>query len=615
MSQRESEVQFVRSTLTARRIVGVVCTIALLAGVAGVVAPAAPAVAPNAAAFEPTLSYYKCPPKSLPSGVQCAKLTVPLDWQNPTDGRTTTIDVRVMRSKEGKGGLTFNPGGPGGSGVESFPAIYSRLPDDVVSKFDFVGWDPRGVGGSGPKLTGPAQPFVGLGLASGGSGGSGGVEITGTKPGSPSAKAGLVKGDIIVKVSDRVISNAEDVVAEVRESVPGDSLVVEIRRGGASREVTVIVGSVDSSCQYTVNYPPSTGPVDWREFWQKTADEGEAANAACLAANPNSAPYLGTWQVIRDLNALRVALGYSTWNYWGMSYGTRIGYAYARTFPSKLRALIMDGSMPAGETIYGLGTSFPSNLWISTQMFPALAAPETARKITVIEDYLDAAVLALPDGTEFTRWDWAEQFRIMLTSQSLYPTARALVNNLYGGITETTPAARAKQLAVVASIAEGAQSIIDEGLKGVPVQIFVNCSDLHDRPTVAELAAASEPNARNFGTTSPLFMGNSASCFGLAPEDLSPAVPSTSAMINLKTPPVFVLSSGDAATPWVWGRSLANTFARSSTITYNSTQHVAYLSTPSECVNAPVTEYLLTLKLPARNRSCNYAPGGPDPQR
>jgi pimeloyl-ACP methyl ester carboxylesterase len=123
-----------------------------------------------------------------------------LDWQNPNDGRTTTIDVRVMRSKEGKGGLTFNPGGPGGSGIEAFPAIYSLLPDDVASAFDFVGWDPRGVGGSGPKITGPAQPFVGLGLESGK---SGGAEVTGTKPGSPAAKAGLVKGDIIIQVSDR----------------------------------------------------------------------------------------------------------------------------------------------------------------------------------------------------------------------------------------------------------------------------------------------------------------------------------------------------------------------------------------------------------------------------
>jgi pimeloyl-ACP methyl ester carboxylesterase len=593
---------------TVRTFAGLACATSLLAGLTGVVASAAPA----AAAFEPKLSYFKCPPKSLPAGVQCARLTVPLDWQNPNDGRTTTIDVRVMRSKEGKGGLTFNPGGPGGSGIESFPAIYSLLPADVASAFDFVGWDPRGVGDSGPKITGPARPFAGLILAPGE---SGEAEIAGTKPGSPAAKAGLVKGDIITKVSDRAINNVADVLAELSESVPGDSLVVEFRRGGASREVTMIVGSQASGCQYPDLYPPSTGPVDWREFWQKWADENGAANAACLAANSDSAPYVGTWQVIRDLNALRVALGYSAWNYWGMSYGTRIGYAYARTFPSKLRALIMDGSMPAGETMYGLGTSFPSNLWISTQLFPALAAPETARKITVIEDYLDATVLALPDGTEFTRWDWAEQFRLLLTAQSQYPAARALINNLYGGITAKTPGARAKQLAVVATIAEGVRSVIKDSAKGVPVQTLVNCSDLHDRPTVAELATASEPIARNFGTTSPTFISNSAACFGLAPKDLSPAVSSAPGMTNLKTPPLFVLSSGDAATPWVWGRSLANTFVGSRTITYDSTQHVAYLFTPSDCVNAPVTEYLLTLKLGPRNLGCAYSPEKPAPQR
>ena len=68
---------------TARRLLGAICAVALLAGLAGVAAPAAPALAPVAEPFEPTLSYYKCPPKSLPAGVPCAK--------------------------EGKGGLTFNP--------------------------------------------------------------------------------------------------------------------------------------------------------------------------------------------------------------------------------------------------------------------------------------------------------------------------------------------------------------------------------------------------------------------------------------------------------------------------------------------------------------------------
>jgi hypothetical protein len=275
----------------------------------------------------------------------------------------------------------------------------------------------------------------------------------------------------------------------------------------------------------------------------------------------------------------------------------------------------MDGSLPAGETTYGLGTSFPSNLWISRQLFPALAAPETARKITVIEDYLDATVVALPDGTELNRWDWASQFRTLLTAQSQYPTARALINNLYGGITAKTPGARAKQLAVVAAITEGWRADMEESEKALPVQQLVNCSDLHDRPTVAELAAASEPIARNFGTTSPMFIGNSASCFGLDPKDLSPAVSSGPGMTNLKTPPLFVLSSGDAATPWVWGRSLANTFVGSRTITYNSTQHVAYLFTWSDCVDATVTEYLLTLTLVPRNIECAYFPDKPAPQR
>lgn len=511
-----------RFKMIARRFAGVLCATALVVGLVVAVAPTAPAVAPAAQVFEPTLSYYKCPPKSLPAGVQCAKLTVPLDWQDPDDGRTTTIDVRVMRSKVGKGGLTFNPGGPGGSGIELLPTIYSLLPDEVVSQFDFVAWDPRGVGGSGPKLTG---------------------------------------------------------------------------------------------CQYDTTVPTPTGPVDWPVYWQQAADQAAAANAECLAANPDSAPYLGTWQVIRDLDALRAALGYSAWNYWGMSYGTRIGHAYARTFPHRLRAVILDGSVMANESIYRFGTSFPANYWMSLQIFPALAAPASARKIKVIEKYLADTVVVLPDGTEFTRWDWAAQFRLLLTSQGQYPIALALVNNLYAGITAATPAERTKGLEVVAVISKAVSSMIDESMKAAPVLVFVNCSDLHDRPTVAQLAAASESIEVNYGSTQPTFMDNSAACFGLAPEDLSPAVPSGSDMIALKTPPVFVLSLGDAATPWVWGRSLANTFVGSSTITYYGTQHVAYLMTPSTCVNAPVTQYLLTLTLPPRNRLCAYSPGGPVPQR
>ena len=509
-------------TRRVQSITGALCATVLLASGAGAIAPGATARISTADTFTPTLSYYTCPPKSKPTGVRCAWLTVPLDWQTPNDGRTTRIDVRVMRAPGGVGGLTFNPGGPGGSGIDAFPAFYSLLPDAVVSQMDFVAWDPRGVGESGPKVSG---------------------------------------------------------------------------------------------CSYPEPMPPATGPVDWQAFWQENQKAYAESSAACLAANPDSAPYVGTWQVIRDLDALRAALGYSTWNYWGMSYGTRIGHAYASTFPKRLRALIMDGSVMADETIYRFGTSFPPNYWISQQLYPALAAPSASRKIPVIEAYLENTVLTLPDGEEFTRWDFAEQFRFLLTSQGQYPTARALVNFLYAGITASAPADREKALQVVAEIFAYLSAITEESKKGAPIQVLVNCSDLHDRPTVEQLTAASDPVSRNYGTTMPAFMGNAASCFGLAPEDLSPAVPPGSSAISLKTPPVFVLSSGDAATPWVWGRSLANDFVGSRTVTYEGTQHVAYLSVPSDCLNDPVSRYLLTLDLPASNLTCPFTPGAPTPRR
>lgn len=503
------------------RLSAIACATTLMAS--GVlVAPAATAATRADSVSTPSLTFHACPPKSKPAGVRCAKLKVPLDWRSPKDGRTTSINVRIMRAPKGKGGLTFNPGGPGASGIEALPAFYSLLPDEVVSQMDFVAWDPRGVAGSGPKLTG---------------------------------------------------------------------------------------------CQVPEPYPPSTGPVDWTAFWQETADSYAANNAACVAANPEAAPYLGTWQVIRDLDALRAALGYSAWNYWGMSYGTRIGHAYASTFPGRLRTLVMDGSVMANETVYRFGTSFPANYWMSLQMFPALASPSSARKMTVINEHLDRAVVALPDGTEFTRWDFAEQLRFLLTSQSQYPTARALISSLYSGITGSTADERAAGLKVVAAIADSLRVIIDDAKKSAPVQVLVNCSDFHDRPTVEQLAIASEPVSGNYGSTLPAFMGNSAACFGLSPEALSPALTRSSRMISLTTPPVFVLSSGDAATPWVWGRSLANTFVGSRTITYDGTQHVAYLVVPSRCVNEPVTRYLLTRELPSRNLACSYSPGGPSPLR
>lgn len=85
-------------------------------------------------------------------GGQCARLTVPIDYENPRDGSIELAVIRVPAEDADarQGSLLVNPGGPGASGVE-----YARLGSLVVSPevaqaYDIVGFDPRGVAESAP---------------------------------------------------------------------------------------------------------------------------------------------------------------------------------------------------------------------------------------------------------------------------------------------------------------------------------------------------------------------------------------------------------------------------------------------------------------------------------
>ena len=58
-----------------------------------------------------------------------------------------------MRSQDQTGrigSLLVNPGGPGGSGVDLAMYLSAQLPDDVLNRFDVIGFDPRGVDRSDP---------------------------------------------------------------------------------------------------------------------------------------------------------------------------------------------------------------------------------------------------------------------------------------------------------------------------------------------------------------------------------------------------------------------------------------------------------------------------------
>nr|WP_205809085.1 alpha/beta hydrolase [Micromonospora sp. HNM0581] len=96
---------------------------------------------------------------------ECTRIEVPRDWAGGSaattgPGAAETFEIALLRARSANqrdriGSLLVNPGGPGGSGVDtavylSFGEQYGGLPEAILERFDIVGFDPRGVARSSP---------------------------------------------------------------------------------------------------------------------------------------------------------------------------------------------------------------------------------------------------------------------------------------------------------------------------------------------------------------------------------------------------------------------------------------------------------------------------------
>ncbi|MFJ1778853.1 alpha/beta hydrolase [Streptomyces anulatus] len=85
------------------------------------------------------------------AGVQCADVTVPLDYKAPR-GRTVTVAISRLKATDTRnriGAILLNNGGPGGPAVDSPPVVRTAM-KEVGPRYDIVGFDPRFVGRSTP---------------------------------------------------------------------------------------------------------------------------------------------------------------------------------------------------------------------------------------------------------------------------------------------------------------------------------------------------------------------------------------------------------------------------------------------------------------------------------
>ena len=75
------------------------------------------------------------------------------------------------------------------------------------------------------------------------------------------------------------------------------------------------------------------------------------ATRECLDALPHDPRYFTTSVAVRDLDAVREALGYERLNLYGVSYGSRVAQHYAKRYPDAVRSIVLDGVVPPQLTL------------------------------------------------------------------------------------------------------------------------------------------------------------------------------------------------------------------------------------------------------------------------
>lgn len=347
---------------------------------------------------------------------------------------------------------------------------------------------------------------------------------------------------------------------------------------------------------------PATGPVDWVTVSSLLRANTTKANAECQTANAMLANFIGTNQVVQDLDAMRAAVGDRRLTYWGASYGTRIGYTYALRYPDRVRSILLDGSVnPNGSVtdfVSGYSTAAEAALGFFFQLYPQ-ASRQYQRALAALE----AAPLTLSDGSTFTRWD-LKNLLVMFAGKEWSPAGTyADLADMLTVVDTAVSGSGAKAEAARQAMIDLPHDPVTYGLTGAPA--IVNCIDYVDRPS-AEVEEQIAARAREVAPITGWFngLGLIMQCEGL---QLTPDPVPVRFGTNTSVPMLLVGATRDANTPYVWTVDMARAFRASRVVTYVGSKHVSYAAAQSPCVDRYVNDWFIHRSLPKHDVTCENA--------
>ncbi|MBV9292317.1 MAG: alpha/beta fold hydrolase [Frankiales bacterium] len=119
------------------------------------IAPGAAGRTTPARAATGSIAWHTCADSALAAaGAKCGFVTVPLDYANLSGAHLRIAVSRIAHTSSDadyQGVIVVNPGGPGASGLDQ-STLGADVPNGVGADYDWIGFDPRGVGDSRPAM-------------------------------------------------------------------------------------------------------------------------------------------------------------------------------------------------------------------------------------------------------------------------------------------------------------------------------------------------------------------------------------------------------------------------------------------------------------------------------
>ena len=330
-----------------------------------------------------------------------------------------------------------------------------------------------------------------------------------------------------------------------------------------------------------------------------TPDEQAALDAGAKAVADDCGqhagdllPFMGTDNVVRDIDTIRQALGEPQLNYLGVSYGTELGLRYAQLFPHNVRAIVIDGVV---DPTQDLRTFLRQQTIAFERQIGGIfdecpdgdpGCPDGGMRAAYdrLAAEVDAQPLAASDGSELGPSELADAAIITTYAESL-------VSQFYDGVTRASKGDPRELL----QLAQDYRTSVE-----YPDYAAVECTDSpHPNGRDEFLAFAEELKSLSsrFGAA----VANEMLPCAYWPAPVKSVIGPVTAP---EAPPILVIgTTGDAATPYEQAVTIAKTLAHGRLLTYTGTRHAAF--GVSRCAGDAEAAYFVDLQLPPDGTTCN----------